>query len=262
MSTCAVFSHGHMSHSTSTVSDSNCGDAITSLCNMASLRDMGRSIMYNESQSAFGLSNLDTTHDHGDDTIMISFGTNGSTFVVPRDHTLAKYLHQLLPSSSEHTTKDIPRIFDMRAPSITRRNRECKSPSTRKCHVQNCNKISVSRGLCRGHGGGRRCHFAGCAKGAQSRSDFCWAHGGNERCEAKGCMRSRKSKRFCVAHLDYEQAPQILPRNIFSHRIRYRTNMYPQEPFGSQVNFWSNARSETNRPNNLPSLRQALQRQY
>ncbi|TYZ58886.1 hypothetical protein PybrP1_007163 [[Pythium] brassicae (nom. inval.)] len=76
----------------------------------------------------------------------------------------------------------------------------------KKCQFPNCEKISVSRGLCRGHGGGRRCQRPGCGKGAQSRSDFCWAHGGGQRCEVKNCMRSRKSKRFCVAHLSWETA--------------------------------------------------------
>lgn len=90
--------------------------------------------------------------------------------------------------------------------SGTRRRRGA-SGSGKKCQIAGCDKISVSRGLCRGHGGGRRCQHSGCAKGAQSRSDFCWAHGGGQRCEVKGCMRSRKSKRFCVAHLSWENAP-------------------------------------------------------
>lgn len=79
----------------------------------------------------------------------------------------------------------------------------CQSVQKR-CMFPNCTKISVSRGLCRGHGGGRRCHVPGCAKSAQSRSNFCWAHGGGQRCEADQCKRSRKSKRFCVAHLHLE----------------------------------------------------------
>lgn len=78
------------------------------------------------------------------------------------------------------------------------------APTGKKCQIDGCQKISVSRGLCRGHGGGRRCQYSGCTKGAQSRSDFCWAHGGGQRCEVKNCMRSRKSKRFCVAHLSWE----------------------------------------------------------
>lgn len=87
------------------------------------------------------------------------------------------------------------------------RRRRGAAGNGKKCQVPGCDKISVSRGLCRGHGGGRRCQHAGCTKGAQSRSDFCWAHGGGQRCEVKGCMRSRKSKRFCVAHLSWENAP-------------------------------------------------------
>lgn len=48
----------------------------------------------------------------------------------------------------------------------------CQSVQKR-CTVVGCGKISVSRGLCRGHGGGRRCHFkGGCTKSAQSRSMF------------------------------------------------------------------------------------------
>ncbi|GAB9471245.1 hypothetical protein Gpo141_00008465 [Globisporangium polare] len=76
----------------------------------------------------------------------------------------------------------------------------------KRCMFPECTRISVSRGLCRGHGGGRRCHFLGCSKSAQSRSNFCWAHGGGQRCDVPNCMRSRKSKRFCVAHVQFENA--------------------------------------------------------
>ncbi|DAZ99470.1 TPA: hypothetical protein N0F65_001655 [Lagenidium giganteum] len=75
----------------------------------------------------------------------------------------------------------------------------------KRCSVDGCNKIAVSKHLCRGHGGGRRCEYPGCTKCAQSRSSFCWAHGGGKRCEAPGCMRSRKTKRFCVDHVQLEQ---------------------------------------------------------
>ncbi|KAE8905708.1 hypothetical protein PF008_g9665 [Phytophthora fragariae] len=78
--------------------------------------------------------------------------------------------------------------------------------STKHCKVLGCGNISVSRGLCRGHGGGRRCHYVGCSKSAQSRSVFCWAHGGGHRCEVESCMRSRKSKRFCADHVSLENA--------------------------------------------------------
>lgn len=74
----------------------------------------------------------------------------------------------------------------------------------KRCSVDQCGKIAVSKGLCRGHGGGRRCQFPNCTKCAQSRSPFCWAHGGGKRCEAPGCRRSRKTKRFCVDHVEME----------------------------------------------------------
>ncbi|KAJ0401137.1 hypothetical protein ATCC90586_000237 [Pythium insidiosum] len=85
------------------------------------------------------------------------------------------------------------------------RTAACHS-SQKQCKLADCTKISVSRGLCRGHGGGRRCQAPGCTKSAQSRSDRCWAHGGGQRCEVEQCMRSRKSKRFCAAHMSLEAA--------------------------------------------------------
>lgn len=74
----------------------------------------------------------------------------------------------------------------------------------KRCSFDDCVKIAVSKGLCRGHGGGRRCQFAGCNKCAQSRSPYCWAHGGGKRCEAPNCRRSRKTKHFCVDHVEME----------------------------------------------------------
>ncbi|KAG6955075.1 hypothetical protein JG688_00012047 [Phytophthora aleatoria] len=107
--------------------------------------------------------------------------------------------------TEEYLERTEPRV------ARTRRRRGANGSSGKRCQVMGCDKISVSRGLCRGHGGGRRCQHAGCAKGAQSRSDFCWAHGGGQRCEVKGCMRSRKSKRFCVAHLNWESTGPVTP---------------------------------------------------
>ncbi|ETP27264.1 hypothetical protein F441_00206 [Phytophthora nicotianae CJ01A1] len=78
--------------------------------------------------------------------------------------------------------------------------------SVKHCNVIGCDNISVSHGLCRGHGGGRRYHYMGCSKSAQSRSVFCWSHGGGRRCEVESCMRCRKSKHFCSAHVHLEKA--------------------------------------------------------
>ncbi|KAI9895977.1 hypothetical protein PsorP6_019576 [Peronosclerospora sorghi] len=105
-----------------------------------------------------------------------------------------------------HQTQENRGLSSDRRISRTRRRRGASSSSSKRCQIIGCDKISVSRGLCRGHGGGRRCQHIGCSKGAQSRSDFCWAHGGGQRCHVNGCMRSRKSKRYCVAHLNWENS--------------------------------------------------------
>ncbi|EGZ12658.1 hypothetical protein PHYSODRAFT_515951 [Phytophthora sojae] len=100
--------------------------------------------------------------------------------------------HQQSPSILERYAQTVPL------------SASCQSVQKR-CLFPDCTKMSVSKGLCRGHGGGRRCHFAGgCTKSAQSRSMFCWAHGGGQRCDMDGCMRSRKTKHFCVAHVRHE----------------------------------------------------------
>ncbi|GAB9471244.1 hypothetical protein Gpo141_00008464 [Globisporangium polare] len=79
----------------------------------------------------------------------------------------------------------------------------------KRCSFEDCVKIAVSKGLCRGHGGGRRCQFMGCTKCAQSRSPYCWAHGGGKRCEAPNCRRSRKTKHFCVDHVEMEASVPV-----------------------------------------------------
>lgn len=99
----------------------------------------------------------------------------------------------------------------------------CQSVQKR-CSFTGCSKISVSRGLCRGHGGGRRCQFTACTKSAQSRSNFCWAHGGGQRCDVQGCMRSRKSKRFCVAHIALED-PALFAQEQAQHDARTKPHI-------------------------------------
>ncbi|KAL4129082.1 hypothetical protein PRIC2_005093 [Phytophthora ramorum] len=113
-----------------------------------------------------------------------------------------------------HTQEYMEHTVESRATRTRRRRGANGASSGKRCQVMGCDKISVSRGLCRGHGGGRRCQHEGCSKGAQSRSDFCWAHGGGQRCEVKGCMRSRKSKRFCVAHLNWEKSALVSPAPV------------------------------------------------
>ncbi|DAZ95059.1 TPA: hypothetical protein N0F65_002793 [Lagenidium giganteum] len=145
-----------------------------------------------------------------------------------------------------------------------RRRRAGAHSSGKECQMQGCAKISVSRGLCRGHGGGRRCQYGGCNKGAQSRSDFCWAHGGGQRCEVNGCMRSRKSKRFCVSHLSWEEnppsrevsSPTSAPTSTIETSQR---SLMPKAPVTSSVPSTSSVPGPV-RYARLPSLQQALLR--
>ncbi|CAH0479882.1 unnamed protein product [Peronospora belbahrii] len=138
--------------------------------------------------------------------------------------------------------------------SRTRCRRSASNGNSKRCQVVNCDKISVSRGLCRGHGGGRRCQHMGCCKGAQSRSDFCWAHGGGQRCQVKGCMRSRKSKLYCVAHLNWENSASTLPAPTHS---QYETPHYHMELPMPRIASSATSTVQTSPPR-LPSLLQAL----
>lgn len=185
-----------------------------------------------------------------------STGRSSSSGSVYNSHMLD--LQQPLPTHHQLHQQD-----EFAANGRRRRGPAGAQGAGKKCQFQNCEKISVSRGLCRGHGGGRRCQRPGCGKGAQSRSDFCWAHGGGQRCEVKNCMRSRKSKRFCVAHLSWEATPtdaagsSELPKAIMPK---------PLAPYPS-ADVYTTAASPTslNLPalalaSKLPSLQQALRK--
>ena len=54
---------------------------------------------------------------------------------------------------------------------------------------------------CVRHGGGKRCKFEGCAKGAQGNTDYCIRHGGGRRCKFEGCTKSAQGRTdFCIKH--------------------------------------------------------------
>lgn len=159
-----------------------------------------------------------------------------------------------------HTQKYMEHDSEPRVSRTRRRRGANGGSSSKRCHVVGCDKISVSRGLCRGHGGGRRCQHVGCTKGSQSRSDFCWAHGGGQRCQVKSCMRSRKSKLYCVAHLNWETTAPVSPaptRPVYEVLPRHmELPMFGMPKVASPV---SNASPTalTGSPR-LPSLLQAL----
>ncbi|TYZ63097.1 hypothetical protein PybrP1_013071 [[Pythium] brassicae (nom. inval.)] len=165
-----------------------------------------------------------------------SDSARGRLHVAPNERpTAASFADAPLPvhvesrgtPSPTHSTSNWSEASEPRAGGLTRspsrtpsaahgkkRQRATPAPSlakalltgcgAKRCSFDDCVKIAVSKGLCRGHGGGRRCQFAGCSKCAQSRSPFCWAHGGGKRCEAPNCRRSRKTKHFCVDHVEME----------------------------------------------------------
>ncbi|KAF1313754.1 hypothetical protein FI667_g17059, partial [Globisporangium splendens] len=138
----------------------------------------------------------------------VLFGTTNSNASSPSNSVSGRSV------SSESRLRSPPSNPASSTSHSKKRQRNTPAPSlakalltgcgAKRCSVDDCGKIAVSKGLCRGHGGGRRCQFTGCTKCAQSRSPYCWAHGGGKRCEAPNCRRSRKTKHFCVDHVDME----------------------------------------------------------
>ena len=83
----------------------------------------------------------------------------------------------------------------------------CKTHSGQgrtKCFHDGCLTPAVSGGqvgLCRTHGGGKRCQYTQCGKSAQGNSGYCVGHGGGKRCQIEGCTSSaRNTTEFCTKH--------------------------------------------------------------
>ncbi|CAI5741546.1 unnamed protein product [Hyaloperonospora brassicae] len=69
----------------------------------------------------------------------------------------------------------------------------------RRCKVEGCMKSAQTGHLCIAHGGGKPCSVDGCPKTAQSRG-LCKQHGGGVRCKFEGCTKSCQSGGFCRGH--------------------------------------------------------------
>uniref|UniRef100_M4BCD9 WRKY19-like zinc finger domain-containing protein n=1 Tax=Hyaloperonospora arabidopsidis (strain Emoy2) TaxID=559515 RepID=M4BCD9_HYAAE len=69
----------------------------------------------------------------------------------------------------------------------------------RRCKVDGCMKSAQTGHLCIAHGGGKPCSVEGCPKTAQSRG-LCKQHGGGVRCKFEGCTKSCQSGGFCRGH--------------------------------------------------------------
>ncbi|CAK4621432.1 hypothetical protein LEN26_015272 [Aphanomyces euteiches] len=71
--------------------------------------------------------------------------------------------------------------------------------STRVCRTKSCKNVARSKGLCRSHGGGKRCTEPGCSKSAQANKK-CIAHGGGTPCSFENCDKTSQSRGLCKAH--------------------------------------------------------------
>ena len=71
----------------------------------------------------------------------------------------------------------------------------------RRCTFENCTKGARDRFFCAAHGGGRRCSVEQCTKSAVGGSQMCATHGGGRKCSFEGCTKSAQSPTaFCVTH--------------------------------------------------------------
>ena len=71
----------------------------------------------------------------------------------------------------------------------------------RRCTFENCTKGARDRFFCAAHGGGRRCSVENCSKSAVGGSQMCATHGGGRKCSFEGCTKSAQSPTaFCVTH--------------------------------------------------------------
>jgi hypothetical protein len=82
--------------------------------------------------------------------------------------------------------------------------RFCKKHMSRACHFPECNKTRLGPEFCIRHGGGKRCEFPGCAKGASGTvgggARWCIAHGGGRKCRVEGCNSTAKRAGLCSTH--------------------------------------------------------------
>ena len=74
---------------------------------------------------------------------------------------------------------------------------------TKFCTVEGCKSAARnnSAGLCKRHGGGKRCAKDDCKRGAEGASNYCKRHGGGRRCALDGCESSAQgATNFCSRH--------------------------------------------------------------
>jgi hypothetical protein len=71
----------------------------------------------------------------------------------------------------------------------------------RRCTYPDCGKGARDKRYCALHGGGKRCSVPMCGKSAVGGSSVCTGHGGGKRCNVPNCTRSAQSSTLrCVRH--------------------------------------------------------------
>ncbi len=93
-------------------------------------------------------------------------------------------------------------------------------------------------GLCRTHGGGKKCKVPGCTKGTQ-RLGLCYLHGGIRRCSSPGCVKKDRGNGFCIAHGKRHETQQPTHNRFVEqaqedctssmHVNHQRSNLHPEE---------------------------------
>ncbi len=87
----------------------------------------------------------------------------------------------------------------------------------RRCDFPKCTKGAAKGGKCIAHGGGRRCEVEGCGKGAQRGGipNRCSMHGGGVRCSVPGCTKSRVRADLCHSHTQARCKVPNCNRNVY-----------------------------------------------
>lgn len=94
-------------------------------------------------------------------------------------------------AATENRAANVPAPAAVPTKSTVKKSRICK--------FENCTRYVVNRGLCIGHGGGKRCAVVGCTSSAKNLG-VCWKHGGSTKCTVAGCENRAKSRGVCWSH--------------------------------------------------------------
>jgi hypothetical protein len=80
----------------------------------------------------------------------------------------------------------------------------CSKHLNKACNYPECTKTRLGPFFCIRHGGGKRCEYEGCTKGASGSigggAKFCITHGGGRRCKVENCRSTAKKNGVCSSH--------------------------------------------------------------